>query len=259
MSDHAYQLIPKEFWSQDTGDVWDEAEPGDHFGFSLAKVNWMPNSSQDDLAIGVYGEDFPNAQDAGAVHILAGDLDGGLKEYPQDLKRQSWPEQAGARFGYAVARSGYRSIAVGAPLADVGSVVDAGSVTITGGLEQVWTQDSTDVLDQAEFGDRFGAPLIALGSGEPMASSWPSACPGRMWKRLPTPARLPSSTRTISSVLPTIRSGTKIVSGSPARAKRPIVSGCRWPEETSSHERAAAVSESSYSSPWKPARDMAPH
>jgi hypothetical protein len=145
--------------------VWDEAEPGDHFGFSLAKVNWMPNSSQDDLAIGVYGEDFPNAQDAGAVHILAGDLDGGLKEYPQDLKRQSWPEQAGARFGYAVARSGYRSIAVGAPLADVGSVVDAGSVTITGGPEQVWTQDSTDVLDQAEFGDRFGAPLIALGIG----------------------------------------------------------------------------------------------
>jgi hypothetical protein len=157
---------PREFWSQDTGDVTDQAQSGDRFGFSLASVDWM-SSDYVDLAIGVPGEDFteqePDVLDAGAVHVLAGDIEGGLTEHPQAFYRQSGLEQAGARFGHALAAGNLVDnayIAVGAPYADVGTETDAGSVTMVRG--SVWTQDSMDVLDQAEAGDNFGSRLAGV-------------------------------------------------------------------------------------------------
>lgn len=50
----------------------------------------------------------------------------------------------------------------------VGSVVDAGAVNVLYGSastgpsatgDQIWTQDSSGILDQVEDGDRFGASL----------------------------------------------------------------------------------------------------
>jgi hypothetical protein len=59
---------------------------------------------------------------------------------------------------------GYADLAVGAYQEDVGAVVDAGAVNVLygsaagvgSGGNQIWTQDSPGILDQAETGDAFG-------------------------------------------------------------------------------------------------------
>src|SRR5207253_10766060 len=65
---------------------------------------------------------------------------------------------------------GFPDQAIGAPSEDLGSLDDAGAVNVlyssATGLQtdapadQLWTQDSTDVEDQAESGDRFGFALV---------------------------------------------------------------------------------------------------
>jgi hypothetical protein len=130
--------------------------------------------SADDLAIGVYGEDTSAGGNAGAVHILVGDEvedSVGLTAGGQEYLTQSGPGQAGAEFGYALGAGYYGTtshgyLAIGAPLTDVGSATDAGAISIryfgTTGTDADWTQDSTDVLDQAETGDQLGSWIAGL-------------------------------------------------------------------------------------------------
>ena len=65
---------------------------------------------------------------------------------------------------------GFPDQAIGAPSEDLGSLEDAGAVNVLYGsatglqtdapADQFWTQDSTDLEDQAESGDRFGFALV---------------------------------------------------------------------------------------------------
>jgi hypothetical protein len=137
-----------------------------------------------DLAVGAPLEDVGATADAGAVHVLYGGATGLQAESPddqfltQDGADTGDPSEAGDQFGYAVASGdfngdGYGDLAVGVPFEDVGSIVDAGAVTVlygsSAGLQgsvraaQTWSQDSAKVDDTAETGDLFGQ---ALASGD---------------------------------------------------------------------------------------------
>ena len=82
--------------------------------------------------------------------------------------------EAGDHFGGALAwadfdRDGYDDLAIGVPDEDVGTIVDAGGVAVLYGSpsglsparNQFWTQNSANIRDQSEKGDRFGAALAA--------------------------------------------------------------------------------------------------
>ena len=60
-----------QLWHQNVAEVEDQAETADLFGSPLAAGDFNKDGS-DDLAIGVFAEDFVGMQDAGAVHILYG-------------------------------------------------------------------------------------------------------------------------------------------------------------------------------------------
>jgi hypothetical protein len=163
-----------EFWSQNKGQVTDEAETGDLFGYALALGGRFGVNDNAYLAIGVYGEDGME----GAVNVLSS-TNGGLSDGPQFFLTQVGTEETGAQFGFALAAvwMGPGSVstpilAIGAPGDDIGAASDGGSVTLqywSDGAPRtatVWTQDSTDLEDVTEAGDAFGSSLtLAATSG----------------------------------------------------------------------------------------------
>jgi FG-GAP repeat len=187
-----------QFLTQDTTGIKDQCEgpspvtgSGDGFGWSLASANFG-RSGQADLAIGVAQEDIGAAVDAGAVQILYGSTSGvtttgnqfwsqnstGVADSSETASGHDVPET----FGYSLlaanfGKAGQADLAIGVEGEDLVSntVVDAGAVNVlygsTNGItaagNQLWTQDSTNIKDQAEANDEFG---YAFASG-PGASS----------------------------------------------------------------------------------------
>jgi hypothetical protein len=166
-------------WHQNTPTINDSAEPGDRFGAALAAADFG-HGRFDDLAIGVPGENLPGGADAGAVAILFGTSGRGLTPRDNQLWHQNVPgvqddAEAGDAFGAALAASDFggqseADLAIGVPGEDLGTVSDAGAVAVlygdaSEGLRaqgnQLWTQDSADVADETEAGDRFGTALAA--------------------------------------------------------------------------------------------------
>ncbi len=164
-----------QLWNQNTGAIQEVNEVDDRFGWAIAAGDFDGNGF-DDLAAGAPNEDVGAAADAGVVHVIYGSL-GGLS----DLGNQLWIEdnaalpgvsEAGDLFGFTLAAgdfdsSGREDLAIGAPLEDLGAVVDAGSVTVLMGTDtgllaggaQVWNQDTVGILDVAETSDVFGRSL----------------------------------------------------------------------------------------------------
>ena len=144
-----------------------------------------------DLAIGVVGEDVNGKADAGLVNVLYGSATGLSATFVADQRfSQDYSvagdsssnirdvSEADDHFGAALAsgdfnKDGFADLAIGVPGEDVGgSIADAGAINIIYGsasglspnspiANQFWTQDSADVEDNAEAGDRFGVSLAA--------------------------------------------------------------------------------------------------
>jgi len=136
----------------------------------------------DDLAIGVPGESIGTATYAGAVNVLYGSSTGLQATSPAD---QFWHQNSfsvagaaewGDEFGGALAvgdfnDDDYDDLAIGVPFEDIGSITDAGCVNVlygsSSGLQasspddQLWHQNSPDVLDTSETYDCFGRALAA--------------------------------------------------------------------------------------------------
>jgi hypothetical protein len=144
-----------------------------------------------DLAIGIPFEDVGSLADAGAVSVLygtAGGLSGtGSQLFTQDSLGVPGVGEEDDSFGDALAAGDFNNdgvvdLAVGAPGEDVGSLADAGAVSVlygtAGGLSgtgsQLLTQDHPGVGGSAEPGDRFGWTLHASKSGIPAAAASPS-------------------------------------------------------------------------------------
>jgi hypothetical protein len=169
-----------QFWHQDVPGVIGLAEHNDQFGYSVATGDF-DGDGFDDLAVGVHFEDgaAESVARSGAVNILYGSA-GGLQtardwhmEQGEDSVEDG-PEQHD-QFGHAVAiqdfnGDGFADLAVAVPFEEVeGSSNDIGAVHVlystTTGLQAedpddvLWTQDSPDVADRGEPGDRLGWSL----------------------------------------------------------------------------------------------------
>src|SRR4029078_6853851 len=113
---HGYRI------TQDSWDVYDEAEPNDEFGAALATGDFDADE-YDDLAIGVPGEN----DHSGAVQIFMGSEDALLFCNSVFCLRGALAEApaSGDRLGYALAAGdfdgdGHADLAIGAPGKDLG-------------------------------------------------------------------------------------------------------------------------------------------
>ncbi|SDR87137.1 FG-GAP repeat-containing protein [Friedmanniella luteola] len=169
------QPTRNQFLTQDSAGALDVAEAGDRFGGAVA-VGDVAGSTIADLAVGVPLEDVGRIRDAGAVHLLRGSRSGVTTTNDQLVHQNSAGAndvaETGDHFGQALAvgdvsGSTKRDLVVGIPYENVGRVADAGAVHVlrgTGGAlstagDQVISQNTKNVADKAETGDRFGWSL----------------------------------------------------------------------------------------------------
>ena len=133
-----------------------------------------------DLAVGVPREGVGTAELAGAVNILAGSPAGlsgaGSQQFVQGSGGVPDAAEASDLFGSALAagdfnNDGFVDLAIGVPGEDIGTIANAGAVTVlygsatglSGSGAQFFSQDSGGVLGAAEAEDGFGS---ALGVGD---------------------------------------------------------------------------------------------
>jgi FG-GAP repeat len=148
-------------------------EAEDAFGFALAAGDFDRDGFAD-LAAGAIGEDVGSTPDAGAVSVLYG-TSGGLTRVGGQLFTQvGGAVEFNDRFGRALAagdfdNDGFSDLAASAPFEGVGSIPEAGAVSVlygtSGGLSrvggQLFTQNSPGVGSSAEALDNFGLTLAA--------------------------------------------------------------------------------------------------
>jgi hypothetical protein len=164
-----------QFWSQGSGGLGDSAEPADRFGIELAAGDFNADGFGD-LAVGVPFEDVGSVQDAGAVQVMYGSSAGLQATSPDD---QVWTQgsngvqdaaEIGDQFGHGLAVGAYQGgatddLVVGVPFEDLTTTDQGAAAVLYGGPngvqatapdDQLWSQDSPDVLDFGEIGDEMG-------------------------------------------------------------------------------------------------------
>ena len=170
-----------QFWSQDSTDIGGSAEPTDQFGGSLATGDFNADG-KDDLAIGLPGEDIGIVTDVGGVQIIYGSSTGlsatlahGNQFWIQDSPDIFDISELGDQFGFSLTTADFNAdgkddLAIGVRAEDLGSVINVGGVEVIYGssnglsatlahADQFWTQDSTNIDNQAEQSDFFGFGL----------------------------------------------------------------------------------------------------
>jgi hypothetical protein len=164
-----------QFWSQDSSGVGGIAESGDFFGGALVSGDFNRNG-RDDLAVGVAGEDIGSIADAGAVNVLQGAAGlltaSGNQVWSQGTTGVLGDPERLDGFGSALGSgdfngNGFDDLAIGIPGEDVGTIVNAGGVSVLPGStglltttsNQFWSQNSSGIAEVAESGDVFGASV----------------------------------------------------------------------------------------------------
>jgi hypothetical protein len=167
-----------QFWNQNSSGILDSCEANDLFGSALIAGDFDGDGFAD-LAIGVPNENIGSTADAGGVNVLYGTASG-----LRSTSNQFWSQnssgildacEAGDFFGRSLASGdfngdGFDDLAISAPEESVGSLVQAGAVNVIYGSaaglrstgNQLWTQNSSNILDVAEAGDQF-ASVTATG------------------------------------------------------------------------------------------------
>lgn len=171
-----------QLWLQDTQDVEDTSERGDAFGSVLAAGNLGYSGREEDLAIGIPGEDVGAEADAGAVAVLYGQPGKGLNAslvpdrlLHQDVDAADDVAEKRDMFGAALAigdfgRTAQGDLAVGVPgetltvaRQGVVQVFYGSSFGVSAADNQVWSAGSGagalggEVHAAAEFGRSLAA------------------------------------------------------------------------------------------------------
>ena len=146
-------------------------ETEDNFAFALTSGDFNNNGFAD-LAAGAPGEDVGTTDSAGAVSVLYGSAGGLTRTGGQLFTQVGGAVEADDAFGFTLTagdfnNNGFADLAASAVFEDVGSISNAGAVSVvygsaaglirTGG--QLFTQNSPGVPDTAEQDDRFGDAL----------------------------------------------------------------------------------------------------
>jgi FG-GAP repeat len=165
-----------QFWTQDTEGIRNDADPNDSFGASVTTGDF-DGDGYADAAIGVPAEEVSDQLYAGGVEVIYGSSAGltadGDKFWHQDSEDIKNEPELSDVFGSSVFAADLGDgtqddLAIGVPCESVGDSDFAGGVNVIYGSgsglsatdNQFWSQDSTDVQDDAETGDQFGAGLV---------------------------------------------------------------------------------------------------
>jgi hypothetical protein len=156
-------LTAAKVWTQDSPGVPGAAEAGDNFGAAIADDGLT-------MLVGVPDEDVGSIADAGMAQAFYQDQP--TEAITQDSPGVPGSSEAGDHFGASVASGIWfltqetTDFAIGAPGEDIGSVADAGAVTLltygsNGKLiaAKSLTQGSGGLGGTAEKGDQVGATL----------------------------------------------------------------------------------------------------
>src|SRR6266536_2204354 len=158
-----------QIFTQATPGVGSSVEAGDRFGEALAAGDFN-NDGFADLAVGVPDEDVGTIQVAGAVNVLYGSAGGLTTSGGQLFTQVGSAAEPGDFFGWALAagdfnQDGFADLAAGAPGESVGSINEAGAVSVLYGsaarLTRTGGQLFTQVGSAAEPSDLFGWALAA--------------------------------------------------------------------------------------------------
>ena len=166
-----------QFWYQNNANIESTPEEGDRFGRALTAGDFDADG-RDDLAVGIPFDNVDDASSAGGVVVMRG-TPGGLSAVSswwihQDISTIANSSQTNDYFGRALAAGAfdgdsYPDLAIGVTGEKVGTVVDAGAVSVIygslGGLSAagnlLWHQDFLTTEGVAETGDQFGYTLAS--------------------------------------------------------------------------------------------------
>ena len=144
-------------------------ETDDQFGAALASGD-VNGDGFADLVVGAPFEDVGGTVDAGAMSVLYGSAGGLTTSGARTFVQVGGAVEAGDQFGSALAsgdfnNDGLGDVAAGAPFEDVGTVPDAGAVSVLyGSAEELTTtggQAFTQPVSAIEVDDVFGFALAA--------------------------------------------------------------------------------------------------
>jgi hypothetical protein len=159
-----------QIWSPGTNGIKLVANVSDQFGWSLASGDFNGDFVPD-LAIGAPGA-IVGKVSAGAVSIIFGSITGdGLTSKNNELLTRTSlgsTSAAGDEFGYSLAAGyfngdAYADLAIGAPLADINGVKDAGLVQMVYGASTGFSATGTVTLTEATptAGYNFGTSITS--------------------------------------------------------------------------------------------------
>jgi FG-GAP repeat len=169
-----------QLWTQDSAGIADVAEDGDEFGYALDVANFG-GSSTEDLAIGVPQENYEftgrsgtieTYARAGLVHVLYGSATGptssGSQVWTQNSSNILDTREPEDQFGFSLAAGNLggniqADLAIGALTENDGAgavhVIYGSSAGLSSAGNQLWSQDSPNILGSSETSDHFGGDL----------------------------------------------------------------------------------------------------